>query len=341
MRIIIVGSDKIYAIENFYKKYLIDLGAEVFVFTAQNYFYEYYNQSIFHKILYRFSLSGIITRINRLFKENVVQFNPDIIWVFKGMEIRPDSLKWAKNKKIKLVNYNPDNPFIFSGRGSGNSNVTRSISLYDLHFTYNMSVKEKLENEYKMNVCFLPFGFDLDNRLFETCANQEEIVKLCFAGNPDKERAGFIEAMAITGIKIDVFGNDWDRFINNDSITIHPPVYGDEFWKILARYRLQLNLMRPHNEDSHNMRSFEVPAVGGIMLAPDTREHRMFFSDGQEVFLFANLQNAVSMTKIILGMSKSEIERIRNNARSRSLMSGYSYKERTDIVFRTFINLLS
>src|SRR4051812_40634905 len=129
MRIFIVGSDKIYAIENYYEKYLKEMGADVFLFTAQNYFYEYYNRSIFNKILFRTSLSGIMRRIESLFKQQVNEFKPDIIWVFKGMELTPAALKWAKRKKIKLVNYNPDNPFIFSGRGSGNSNVTNSISL--------------------------------------------------------------------------------------------------------------------------------------------------------------------------------------------------------------------
>src|ERR1700722_20992440 len=106
MRIFIVGSDKIYAIENYYKKYLEELGAEVFLFTAQNYFYEYYNRSILNKILYRASLSGIMRKIERLFIQNVNQFKPDIIWIFKGMEIRPAALAWAKNRNIKLANYN-------------------------------------------------------------------------------------------------------------------------------------------------------------------------------------------------------------------------------------------
>ena len=42
--------------------------------------------------------------------------------------------------------------------------------------------------------------------------------------------------------------------------------------------------MRIHNPDSHNMRSFEVPGVGGIMVAPDTKEHRIFFEVGKEIF---------------------------------------------------------
>ena len=123
---------------------------------------------------------------------------------------------------------------------------------------------------------------------------------------PIKKELTFIEAMADAGIQIDVFGNDWEKFITiMQNITIYPPVYGDEFWKVLRRYRVQLNLMRMHNEDSHNMRSFEVPAVGGIMLAPDTPEHRLFFNNNQEVFLFSDLQDAVDKAKAVFEMAKT------------------------------------
>ena len=338
-RILIVGSDKIYAIENYFKKYLEEEGAEIGLFTAQNYFYAYYQKSLLNKILFRASLSGIVKKINTLFKQTVEQFNPDIIWIFKGMEITPASLKWAHGRNIKLVNYNPDNPFLFSGRGSGNSHVTNSISLYDLHFTYNLEVKERLEREYKAKTVFLPFGFDLNNNLFDDCAQQKEILKLCFAGNPDEKRAAFIKKLARAGIPIDVYGNHWEQFINDPSVTVHAPVYGSEFWKILRRYRVQLNLMRLHNENSHNMRSFEVPAVGGIMLAPDTPEHRMFFQDKVDLFLFSTVEECILLAQSILGLSEMEAVKIRQNARARSLLAGYSYKERSKMVFDVFKNM--
>jgi spore maturation protein CgeB len=329
MRILIVGSDKIYAIENFYKKYLSELGEDVKLFTAQNYFYEYYQKSIINKLLYRASLSGIITKINNLFISEVKQFKPDIIWIFKGMEITPESLEWARQNDIKLVNYNPDNPFIFSGRGSGNQNVTNAIPLYNLHFTYNLAVKKKMETDFNVQTEFLPFGYDLENDLYLSCSRQEEILKVCFAGNPDKERVAFLENMASSGIQIDVFGNNWSRFVKHAGIKVFEPVYGDEFWRVLARYRVQLNLMRVHNIDSHNMRSFEVPAVGGIMLAPDTVEHKLFFKDGQQAFWFSNIKAAVEKANYILGLSTQEAVQIRMNARERSLRSGYSYRDRS------------
>jgi spore maturation protein CgeB len=340
MKILIVGSDKVYAIENFYKKYLEERGEKVYLFTAQNYFYEYYQRSVLNKILYKASLSGIISKINVLFKTAVDQFRPDLIWVFKGMEITPDSLKWARAQNIKLVNYNPDNPFIFLGPGSGNKNVTDSIPLYDMHFTYNLSIQERLERDFKIRTVFLPFGYDLSDQLFTVCTEQEEITRVCFAGNPDKDRAAFIEQMAGAGIPMDVFGNNWERAVTHPGIRIFEPVYGDDFWKVLRRYRVQLNLMRIHNLDSHNMRSFEVPAVGGIMLAPDTREHRLFFEDGREALWFNGIHEAVEKAKQLLGMQKLSSEEIRKNARERTLRSGYSYKDRTNLALEKLNELV-
>jgi len=328
MRLLIVGSDQVYAIENFYVKYLKDSGVHVSLFTAQNYFYAYYNKSIINKLLYKISFSGIIGKINILFRKKIREFNPDIIWIFKGMEITPSSLKWAKRHKIKLFNYNPDNPFIFSGNGSGNINVTKSIPLFDIHFTYNLSVKERLEKEFNLKTAWLPFGFDLNEEIFNKSLDQEEIIRVCFVGNPDEERVDFIERMAEEGIKIDVFGHNWDRFIKHPSIKISKPIYGEDFWKTLRRYRIQLNLMRVHNLDSHNMRSFELPAVGGIMLAPDTKEHKLFFKNREEVFLFDSFEESITLTKKILGMKKEDVDIIRERARSRSLQEGYSYKDR-------------
>jgi spore maturation protein CgeB len=341
MRLMIVGSDEIYAIENIYVKYLRAMGIDVELFVSQKYFYEYYNKSIFNKLLYKSSLSGIITQINKKFRAAVEEYNPDIIWIFKGMEILPESLEWSRGRNIKLVNYNPDNPFIFSGKGSGNKNITNSIGLYDLHFTYNLEVKEKLEKDYKQQVVFLPFGFDVNDAQFRISSDQEENIKVCFAGNPDTDRAKFIDAISLSGIQIDLFGNYWNRFVNRSNINVFGPVYGDEFLKVLRRYRVQLNLMRIHNENSHNMRSFEVPGIGGIMLAPDTREHRMFFEKDRNVFLFGDIHDMTQQIHNILDLNKEEAEKVRKFAREDSIKSGFEYKSRAKQVSESLNFLLN
>jgi spore maturation protein CgeB len=328
-KILIVGSDQVWSLEKIYLQYLAAEGISVELFAAQNILYTYNGGNIFNKIKLRLGISGIYRNINRQLRNRIGQFKPDIVWVFKGMEVLPETLKWIHDQGILLVNFNPDNPFIFSGRGSGNGYVTDSIPLYDLHFTYNLEVKKKLEDQLHLRSAFLPFGFEVPEEVFQLAAAEPELQKVCFLGNPDKKRAAVIEKLLAAGISIDLYGVDWNKFVSPHSLLrTFPPVFKDEFWKTLRRYRVQLNLMRVHNEDSHNMRSFEVPGIGGIMLAPATTEHRMFFRDGEEAYLFSEIEECIQKAQHILTLGREEADRIRDNARKRSLADGYTYRQR-------------
>lgn len=339
MKVLIVGSDEIYAIENYYVQHLTDIGISVQLYPAQKFFFRYYQRSVVNKMICRIGLSSILSSINKNLKYIVTEFNPDVLWVFKGMEVFPSTLKWCKQRGIKLVNYNPDNPFIFSGTGSGNKNVTNSITLFDLHFTYNIEILEQLEQR-GLNTKFLPFAFENSHEVNQVLKEENEIVKLCFIGNPDKERANFIMEIARRGIEVDLHGNQWDRFVNHPNLRIHEAIYGAQLLRALRKYRIQLNLMRVHNEDSHNMRTFEVPGVGGIMIAPSTKEHRFFFEENREAFFFKDINDAADSIKAILHLSFAEASAIRKAARSRSINSGYTYKDRSLYVAAELKNLV-
>jgi len=329
MKILLAGSDNEYAIENFYVKYLKEAGVEVLHFPAQTIFYQYYQQGLVNKVLFRAGLSGILNKINQEFKVQVQDFEPDIIWIFKGMEIFPDTLKWARAKGIKLVNYNGDSPFIFSGRGSGNKNVTGSIGLYDLFLTYNSVDREAMESRFKVKSEMLPFGFDVSDTLYNQCTQLEEVKKVCFLGNPDPIRANFIKQLANKGVVIDVYGSSWNRFINHPNVSLFKPIKHDEFWKTLRKYRVQLNLMRPHNPTTHNMRTFECGGIGAIQLAPDTPDHSAYFKNEEEIYLFAGVPDCLERIEYLLQMGKEEADLVREHARERSIRDGYSYQCRS------------
>jgi len=335
MKIMIVGSDYVWSIERLYKKYLEEAGAEVVLFAAQNRFYDYYHKSVFNKLLFRAGLSRVLEEINASLLTEAERVRPDVIWVFKGMELFPKTLSALREKGIRIVNFNGDNPFIFTSRGSGNKYVYQSLPLYDLHFTYNLEIKARLQREYSVRTVLLPFGFDVSDEVYEACRHEEEVKKVCFIGNPDPARAAFIDQLAAANIPIDIYGSPaWSKAIINKTVTIHPAIYGDDFWKTLRRYRVQLNLMRPHNENSHNMRSFEIPAIGGIMLAPATDEHLLFFDDNKEAFLFTGPDSCIEKARQILSLTTDQAGMIRDQARARSVRDGYSYRDRAGFVLK-------
>ena len=144
----------------------------------------------------------------------------------------------------------------------------------------------------------LDFHPDVDDALFERIKSETEIDRACFLGNPDRHRRERIVQLVDAGIPIDVFGEDWGAVLKETPLLrLKGLALGEEMYRALRRYRVQLNFFRPHNVGSHNMRSFEVPAAGGIMLAQDSDEHREFFEPGQEAFYFSTPEEMIEWLK--------------------------------------------
>ena len=270
----------------------------------------------------------ILRKINKRLLEQAEVFNPDILLVFKGMEILPETLAQLKNRGVKLVNFNPDNPFIFSGRGSGNRYVRDSVSLFDLYFSYDASVVNVLTNEYKVHSRLLPFGFDLSDSEYSRISGLPEVMKSCFIGNYDHERLHFLNRLAFLGAEFDLYGSNWPLSALHSNISYKGYVQGERLWENLSRYRVQLNLLRKHNCASHNMRTFEIAAAGGIQLAPYSSDHILFFEPGKEIFIYRDADDCMSMINELLTATDKDAHSFRENARFRCVQSGYSYKNR-------------
>ncbi len=326
MKVLIIGSNYDWSIERIYKKELEKLGVEVHLIETQNLFYNYYYKGIWNKICFRSGLSSIYRKINDLVIDFTKRQNYDLIWVFKGMELYPATINKLKNQSTRIINFNPDNPFVFSGKGSGNSNVRNSINLFDEHFTYDYNVKLQFEKSSKVKCSIVPFGFDEEIISELEVSIHQEINAVCFLGNPDSYRAKVLKEVLNMGLSLHVYGNHWEKFLSHPLLTIHKPVIGKSFYQTLRNYRVQLNIMRIHNPDSHNMRSIEIPGCGGIMLAPKTLDHVHFFEEGKEAFFYTNTESLVNQAKKILEMDSRKINEIRIAAREK-VLSEFSYSK--------------
>ncbi len=290
-----------------------------------------YYKGIVSKIRHRLVPKLLYSKISNHLLELVDKHEPDVILIFKGQEILPDTLSKIKTQNIKLVNYNLDHPFEFHSRGSGNKNVLESIQYFDLHISYSQRIVKQMQEKFtNVKTAWLPFGYAIDDNLFEKIKFKDnETNALCFIGVADKQRIAFIKKIAKTNFPIHLYGHGWDKaFSEQSNLKIFDGVYNDEYWKTLHNYRIQLNLFRSHNKESHNMRSFEVPAVAGIMLAPRTKEHLSFFQEGKEAFYFDSEKEAIEKINYLLSLSTLEANEIRRNARKKSNSAGYSYTNR-------------
>jgi spore maturation protein CgeB len=313
MKILIVGSKKEYALEATYSKYLSQV-ADVEIFPSHDQFLAYFERNIINKIVYRLGVSNILRTINADLINSIKGRKFDIIWVWKGMEILPETLIDIKKKGVKLVNYNADHPFEFFSRGSGNKNV-----------------KNVLKNSW------LPFGYN-----FAKAPIASKLIKsVCFIGNPDAQRKLYVEKLINSGIPVDVFGSGWEKFLSKDEayLKINGQVYQEDFVKVAQSYSVQLNIFRPHNIGSHNMRTFEMPALGCATLSPYSEEHTELFDENEEMFFYRDIEEMIIKSRKILSMPEEKLHEIRFKAYQKSIDFLYSYKNRADDVIQTFKNL--
>jgi hypothetical protein len=211
MKVLIVGSNNNSAIERFYLMYLKELGVSVDLYPAADIVFDKLSRNILTRALFKTKLITWYNQVNDGFLDHVHKTSPDLIWIFKGMEIFPKTLKKLRNKKVRLANYNPDHPFIIAGRGSGNSNVTNSVGLYDLHFCYSKSLVKEIGEHYHIRSVFLPFSFEHTDVKYIEPELITEINHICFQGNPDQHRVKKIEFIANNGFEIHVYGIGWHR----------------------------------------------------------------------------------------------------------------------------------
>lgn len=285
MNILLVGNFGATNIESFYTKHLLNLGIDAKRLPID----KYNSRNIFIRAL-RYLLGGVYylpLNINLIFV--VLSGRIRVVWIFKGYQIYWFVLKYLSNNNIYLINYNPDHPYVRTFKSSGGPNLERSLKYYHLHLTYIKELNFHFLNNEGFKSYLLPFAYELSDDLYEKLLDLPEIIEVAFVGNPDADRVEVIKTLSMHGIKINLFGKDWDKWMGSSSfVEIHNDLSGYEFWSVLRRYRVQLNIFRRHNRDNHNMRFFEIPAVGGIQLMPNSKEITDYFEIGTEVFTYSD-----------------------------------------------------
>jgi spore maturation protein CgeB len=97
---------------------------------------------------------------------------------------------------------------------------------------------------------------------------------------------------------------------------------------LTAAAKVNLCLVRHANRDGHVMRSFEIAAVGGCMLAEDTVEHREIFGpEGEAVVYFRNAREAAERTRALL-CNISERKRLAAGLLRRIADGAHTYTDR-------------
>jgi spore maturation protein CgeB len=327
-KIVILGSFNTGALEHSFSRGFSAIGYQVISFDIPEKIFADLN-SIRTKILYRLNISSIYKKVNEDILLFCKEHRPKFIFVCKGITIYPSTIVELKKFSQLIVNYNPDHPFKFYSVGSGNDLIKESVCHYDILFTYSKSIATHLNKNNLVLSYRIPFGYDDSN--LRSCTSNISLDFL-FVGTCDKQRIEFIKAINRPDIK--VFGDQkWFSKFKPGSIVKQcyqgRPLFGEELSYMTASATATINFLRPQNmkEDSHNMRTFEIPAMRGLQLSAFTNEQAELFESEKEILFYHSIEELKDKMNFVLAHPNYAMQ-IRQGGHLRCIKSNYSYKNR-------------
>lgn len=249
------------------------------------------------RLLRRIGRRRLAARYNRAVREKSLRGKPDLILVNKGNLIWPETLSLLRRKLpgTLLVNVNYDD-FFSPSPGNRFPDLEAIVPLYHWIFPAKRPNVEELLKLGADRVHYLPLGYD-EAAHFPVRPSKEVAEKygsqFAFAGTYTLDRARLLSALE--GFSLSIWGAYWNRAKLGPELRREVKrtgngrvVSGAELSAILNSSRIGLNFLRAENRDTHNHRSFELPACGVFTLSERSEELGEFFAEGKEIACFSS-----------------------------------------------------
>ena len=313
------------------------LGVTVIPFQWSSFF-----SSLVGKAERKYNVPGLHFRLlNRALVKQVDATRPDVVLVWRGVNILPETLNRLKRSTgAVVISYNNDDPFspLYADSRSLHLNrlwryFTETIRLYDCNYVYRTenisdynaagSPRTRLLRSYYIPSVNKPVRLTQSERDQYGC-------DLVFIGHGEEYRYRCLEPLAKSGHNLKVYGgkSTWLPLLSRDShFTLNPEITGEDYNKALCGARLCLCFFSRLNRDSYTRRVFEITACGGVLLSERTSEMQSLFREGSEALYFSSPEELQSVVASVLG-DPERLNRIAEAGRLRCLRDGHSVEDR-------------
>ena len=288
-------------------KALRQLSFKVNIVDSQN-FYQI-RKSIFKALQIRVGLGPLYKNIYNFIIKKITNINPKYLIIENGYLFNKNTLG-----KIKQ-NY-PDLILIFLTVDSIRSKTYKKIFFLNTLCFYNFVITTKINDLdlYKKlsvkKIIFSYQGIDEKNFLNYNLLKNENYMKsdVVFIGDYQKDRADILEFLIRNGVKLKIFGFNWDRkrFFK---LFYFGPALGKKYYKILNNSKIALGFLNHQVGDTYTTRSLEIPAARTLLLAEMTKEHKKLFVENKEAVFFKNRYDLLKKINYYL-INEKEREKI-------------------------------
>lgn len=254
--------------------------------------------------------------------------SPHLLITMGSAPLEASVIRAMRHLGVRCINFSTDDPFNTAHRASWH---LKSLIEYDVVFTPRYSNIHELRRLSCREVHYLPFGYD--EGLFlpfqdKVDSASDAIGDVVFVGGADVDRVNFFSQFTRDGLRPVLVGGYWEQHkLDADRYGALPH---QKVAEITSKAAVNVCLVRRANRDGHVMRSFEIPAVGGFMLAENTEDHRRFFGpEGECVLYFCTPQEALEKTRWALNHPEHR-QRMARACHERICNGHHTYQDRLD-----------
>ncbi len=277
--------------------------------------------------------------LNRGLLQDVMDFRPDVLFVYNGTNVFRDTLVEVKARcpGVFLVQYCNDNPF---GKGSSRllwRHLIRAVPSYDLHFVYRHQNLLDFRRAGAPAVELLRSYYipEVNHRVTLSQDDGRFSCDVVFAGHyEDDWRTECLEAICRAGHRLTLFGGGWGEALKHLSPEsplrqLYPirPAVGGDYLKALCGARIALCFLSKLNRDTYTRRNFEIPATGTFMLSEYTEDLTSLFEEGREAAFFRSKEELLDRVSHYL-RHDNEREAVARGGYERLLRDGHDVTSR-------------
>jgi spore maturation protein CgeB len=249
--------------------------------------------------------------------------NPEILIATGAASLTKRTLHQLRSRGIICINFSADDPWNPALRARWH---LRALPEYDFIFSPRRATLDDFRRLGCDKAQYLPFAFDellspISNHIANALTHE-----VLFVGGADRDRVTFMTEFIPTGPPVALVGGYWDRFpaTRRYALGIKSP---KEVQALTATAKINLCLVRRANRDGHVMRSFEIAANGGCLLAEDTQEHREIFGEDEMCAVYFRTPQEAAARAHALIADPGKRRRLAISARKR-IATGHSYRDR-------------
>lgn len=226
---------------------------------------------------------------------------------------------------VKVVNYLTDDPWNTSHKAQW---FFEALPKYSAIFSPRKANIADLLSVGCRRVIYLPFAYDAELH-YPASHSSHPAHEVVFVGGADADRVRLFSAAATRGLPLALYGDYWHR-----SPTLRC------FWRgyagiealreVTTNAAVSVCLLRTANRDGHTMRSFEIPAMAGVVLAEASEDHMQIFGpEGECALYFTDATQLVDKARWLLE-HQVEAKGLAQRVRDRVVSGKNTYVDRLE-----------